>query len=246
MYKPPKAGPLLYLRSAIYWLVMALTMAFFSITGFLTALVPFEKRYAYLSLAPKICVYALKWICGVDYKVEKVGDDFPNGAAIVLSNHQSSWETFAYTFLFPPQVWVLKQSLLKMPFFGWGISLLKPIAIDRSAGTKALDQVVEQGRERLADGIWVVIFPEGTRVSVGEHRRFKNGGAYLAEQTGYPVVPVAHDAGKHWPRNSFVKYPGRVTVRVGSPIETQGKTSQQINDEAEAWIRQQMQELDAL
>ena len=243
MYKPPKAGPVLYLRSAIYWLVMVLIMAFFAITGLLTFVLPFRYRYAYLSMAPRLCVYALRLICGVNYKVEFTDGPVSEGAAVLLSNHQSAWETLAYTFLFPPQVWVLKKSLMLIPFFGWGAALLKPIAIDRSAGTKALDQVVEQGRERLKAGIWVVIFPEGTRVPVGGHRRFKAGGATLAQRTGFPVIPVAHNAGRCWPRNSFIKYPGKVTVRVGPKIETTGKTTQEINETAETWIRQQMESL---
>lgn len=244
MYKPPKAGPLVYLRSALFWLVMVIVFIFFSVTGLLAALFPFKPRYKYLSLAPRLCIYALRWICGVRYVVEHEVGSMPTHPSIVYSNHQSTWETFAFTFLFPPQVWVLKKSLLKVPFFGWGISLLRPIAIDRAAGGKALDQVVEQGRERLDNDIWVVIFPEGTRVPIGGKRRFKNGGAYLAEKTGYPVIPVAHNAGRCWPKDSFLKYPGLVTVKVGEAIQTESKSAEEINDEAESWIRQQLVTLD--
>lgn len=244
MHKPPKANVLTYVRSAVYWLVMSLAVMLVAITGLFTALLPFNTRYKYLALAPKISIEALRLICGVKYRVENPHGKLPDSAAIVMSKHQSTWETFAFTFLFPPQVWVLKKSLMQIPFFGWGMSLLKPIAIDRSAGTKALEQVAEQGRDRLDNGIWVIIFPEGTRVPVGSKKRYKTGGAYLAAATGYPVVPVAHNAGLFWPRNSFLKYPGEVIVRIGPVIDTQGKNQQEINAEVEQWIEAQMPELE--
>lgn len=244
MHKPPKANALTYVRSAIYWVVMAIVVIVIALTGLFTAPLPFKSRYKYLATAPKICIEALRIICGVDYKVENVGGKLPDGAAIVMSKHQSTWETFAFTFLFPPQVWVLKDSIMKIPFFGWGMALLNPIAIDRSAGTKALEQVVEQGRDRLDNGAWVIIFPEGTRVSVGSKKRYKTGGAYLASETGYPVVPVAHNAGIFWPKNSFLKHPGTVTVRIGAVIDSKGKSQKDINEEVEQWIEAQMPELE--
>lgn len=244
MSRSPKANALTYIRSAIYWVVMALVVMVIALTGLLTAPLPFKKRYKYLAIAPKVSIEALKLICGVNYKVENLGGSLPEDAAIVMSKHQSTWETFAFTFIFPPQVWVLKDSIMKIPFFGWGMALLNPIAIDRTAGTKALEQVVEQGRDRLDSGAWVVIFPEGTRVPVGTKRRYKTGGAYLAAQTGYPVIPVAHNAGLYWPKDSFLKYPGTVTVRIGAAIDTEGKSLQEINKEVENWIETQMAELE--
>ncbi|MGV6858194.1 MAG: lysophospholipid acyltransferase family protein [bacterium] len=239
-----KPGAWLYVRSAVYWGVMSASMIFFGVTGILALALPLRWRYFYITTSSRINIFALRWICGVRYRLEYEEGTLPQGPAIVLSKHQSAWETMAFTFLFPPQVWVLKKSLLRVPFFGWGLAMLKPIAIDRAAGNKALAQVVSQGRDRLERGLWIVIYPEGTRVAAGTKRRYKQGGSVLAAETGYPVLPVAHNAGHVWPRNSFVKFPGLVTVRVGSLIDSQGKTAQEINTEAEDWIERQMQELD--
>jgi 1-acyl-sn-glycerol-3-phosphate acyltransferase len=149
-----------------------------------------------------------------------------------------------YQEIFPPQTWVLKRELMWIPFFGWALALLHPIAIDRGSGRKAIEQVVAQGRDRLRSGIWVVVFPEGTRVAPGTRRRHGIGGAVLAAETGYPVVPVAHNAGSFWPRRSFFKRPGTVRVVIGPVIEAQGKTAEEIRDLAEKWIENKMRELE--
>jgi 1-acyl-sn-glycerol-3-phosphate acyltransferase len=150
--------------------------------------------------------------------------------------HQSMFETLALQKLFYPQTWVLKRELLWVPLFGWGLAMLAPIAIDRKAGRKAVRQVIDQGKARLDAGLWVVIFPEGTRVAPGAKGRYGMGGALLAEHSGYPVVPVAHNAGWYWPRRGFLKYPGTIRMVVGTPITSAGKTAAEINAEAEAWI----------
>lgn len=134
------------------------------------------------------------------------------------------------------QTWVLKRELMWIPLFGWALTLMKPIAINRGAGRKAVEQVVEQGRERLHEGIWVVIFPEGTRTAPGQRRRYGLGGAVLAEASGYPVVPVAHNAGHFWPRRKAIKQPGTVRVVIGPAIDPRGLTAAEINRRAEAWI----------
>ena len=131
---------------------------------------------------------------------------------------------------------MLKRELLRIPFFGWGLATLRPIAIDRAAGRSALDQVLEQGRRRLAEGIWVVVFPEGTRVAPGAQRRYRLGGAVLAERTGSPVVPVAHNAGDYWPRRGFLKRPGTIRLVIGEPIESKGRSATEINARAAEWI----------
>ncbi len=163
-------------------------------------------------------MFLLKHLCGLDYRVEG-REHLPGGAAIILSKHQSAWETIAFQEIFPPQTWVLKRELMWIPLFGWALALLRPIAIDRSAGRKAIEQVIEQGRERLQSGIWVVVFPEGTRVAPGTRKRYGMGGAVLAAETGYPVVPVAHNAGSFWPRRGFLKRPGTVRVVIGPVID---------------------------
>jgi len=139
---------------------------------------------------------------------------------------------------------VLKRELLLVPFFGWGLALLDPIAIDRGAGRKAVQQIIEQGRQRLESGRWVVVFPEGTRMAAGHHRRFGIGGAALAAGTGHPVVPVAHNAGHYWPRRGFLKKPGTIHVVIGPVIESRGKTAEQINRLAETWISETMARLE--
>ena len=144
------------------------------------------------------------------------------------------------------QVWVAKRELLKVPVFGWGLALMKCIAIDRGSGRAAVSQLVTQGTSRLQEGIWIVIFPEGTRIPPGEQGRYRIGGAVLAEQSGYPIVPVAHNAGEYWPRRSFIKQPGVIQVRIGAPIVGDGKSAQQILSEASGWIEGQMAEITTL
>lgn len=229
-------------RSSIWWVVFFFSTIFFAILAMLLVLVPAKTRFTVITSWCRLNIWTLKWICGVKYHVEG-RENLPEGAAIVMSKHQSSWETIAYCFIFPPQVWVLKNSLLKIPFFGWGLALLNPIAIDRSAGSAAMEQVVSQGRDRLEKGFWVVVFPEGTRVAAGEKRRYKLGGAVLAAETGYPVVPVAHNAGRLWPKNQFIKWPGEITVSIGPVIQTSGIKPDQINKQAESWIEGRMKTL---
>ena len=174
--------------------------------------------------------WVLDRLCGLTFAVEG-REHIPPGAHIVMSNHASAWETIALFVIFPPHCWVLKRELLWIPFVGWGLKVLKPIAIDRGAGHRAVNQVVEQGGRRLADGIWVVIFPEGTRVTEGETKKFGVSGALLATSTGNLVVPLSHNAGRFWPRRGFVKRPGTIRVVIGKPIESAGKKPRELNDE---------------
>ena len=233
------ATMLAFVRSSVWWVIFFVTTIVYAVLGQFLVVLPMEWRYRLISTWGSLNILTLKWICGVRYRIEGK-ENLPDGPAIVLSNHQSTWETLAFTRIFPPQVWVLKKSLLRVPFFGWGIAILKPIAIDRSAGATAMEQVVEQGRKRLEDGFWVVVFPEGTRVAPGKKKRYKMGGAVLAAETGYPVVPVAHNAGYFWPRHQFIKWPGEIIVRIGPVIETAGVSAEEINQKAEAWIRAHM------
>lgn len=203
---------------------------------------PYRWRY---NFAASWCTVNLHWLritCGIDYQV--VGrHNIPATATVVLSKHESTFETLALNELFRPQVWVLKRELTWVPFFGWGISTLRPISIDRDAGRNAVSQVIEQGRQRLQSGSWVVVFPEGTRVPAGYRGRYRMGGAKLAEATGLPVVPVAHNAGDFWPRRTFLKRPGTVTIIIGPIIETPGLSAADINRRAEDWIEGTLEEL---
>ncbi|MCC6302854.1 MAG: 1-acyl-sn-glycerol-3-phosphate acyltransferase [Gammaproteobacteria bacterium] len=214
---------------------MWLSTLVFAPLAVLTFPFPFTVRYAFITRWARFNLWWLRLTCRLDYQV-RGRENIPVGNAIVFCKHQSAWETLALQKIFPPQVWLLKRELLWVPFFGWGLAMLEPIAIDRRAGRKAVEQLVTQGGERLANGRWVVIFPEGTRVPPGQTGRYGIGGAVLAAKSGYPVVPVAHNAGEFWPRRGFIKRPGTITVVVGPAIESQGKTAEMIKEEAREWI----------
>lgn len=179
--------------------------------------------------------WVLEHLCGLKFVVEG-REHIPPGAHIVMSNHASAWETIALFVIFPPHCWVLKRELLWIPFVGWGLKVLRPIAINRGAGHRAVNQVVEQGKARLADGIWIVIFPEGTRVMEGETKKFGVSGALLATSTGNLVVPLSHNAGKFWPRRGVVKKPGTIRVVIGAPITSVGKKPRELNEEVRVAI----------
>lgn len=184
----------------------------------------------------KINMWLLKHICGLDYRLRGM-ENFPEKNAIVLAKHQSTWETISLRGLLPPnQAWVLKKELLSVPFFGWALRAARAISIDRSAGRKAMKQVIEEGTRRLNNGEWVVIFPEGTRTAPGEKGRYGAGGALLAEKSGYPIVPIAHNAGIFWRRRDIRKYPGTIQVVIGPLIETEGLSGSEINKQVEQWI----------
>jgi 1-acyl-sn-glycerol-3-phosphate acyltransferase len=170
-------------------------------------------------------------------------ENIPDQPCVVLAKHQSAWETIAFQAILPPQIWVLKRSLLRLPFFGWALWALKSIAIDRSAGREALKQLVSQGKDRLARGLWVVIFPEGTRTAPGERSKYHIGGAWLATHTGATVLPVAHNAGEFWRKNSLLKHPGIITVSIGPAINATGMKADELNKQVEDWIEGEMPRL---
>lgn len=231
------------LRSLLFNILMFMTVAVYAVLSLFTLPFPGLTRYRFISQWARMQIWLLKGICGLDYRVEG-HENLPAGPAIILAKHQSSWETLAFQVIFPPQVWVLKRELLFIPFFGWGLAMTQPIAIDRGGGVHAIDQIVKQGRDRLDSGRWVVVFPEGTRLAPGQSKRHGVGGAVLAAETGYPVVPVAHNAGSFWPRHGFNKLPGTIRVVIGPVIESHGRSAQEIRDTAEQWMRQAMSELE--
>ena len=196
---------------------------------------PFRARFTLARVWARVLLFMLKLCCRLTFTVEG-RENLPRQPSIALIKHSSSWETFAQAVLLPPQVWVLKRELTWIPFVGWGIRLLHAIAIDRGAGGKAVRQMIEQGRNRLETGHWIAVFPEGTRVAVGEVRRYGVGGAAIAAETGALVVPVAHNAGYFWPRRGLMKKPGVIRVVIGPPIITQGRDARAINEEAQRFI----------
>lgn len=234
---------LLYLRSSLYWLVFAAsTIVYGVLVGVVAWLLPYRGRVRLACQWAWINLHVLRWICGLRWRVQG-REHLPEGPLVVFSKHQSTWETMALPCLLPMQTWVVKRELLWVPFFGWGLAALRPIAIDRSAGRQAVEQVLEQGRRRLSRGIWVLIFPEGTRVRPGHTVRYRMGGAVLATETGTPVLPVAHNAGDFWPRHSFVKHPGDILVSILPPIPSAGKTAEQLNDEVRTAIEAEMERI---
>lgn len=207
-------------------------------------LFPFSVRYRMGKKWAETVLKLAEIFCGVRYEVEGLEHIDMSQAAIVLSNHQSAWETLAFRCFLPPQTSLFKQSLLWIPFWGWAMATLKPIAIDRNSKHSALKKLINHGTKALQEGLWVVVFPEGTRRAVGDLGEFSAGGAMLAQKSGYPVVPIALDAGKFWPRYSFIKYPGTIKVKIGAPIESTGRKAGEINKQAEEWIAQAVRELE--
>lgn len=232
-----------WIRSLIFFLGMLLTAIIYSCVAVMAFPLPPVTRSKVISWWAKSMVVWLRMTCDLTHKVEGL-HNLPASPCVILSKHQSAWETIAFQEIFPPQAWVLKRELLWVPFFGWGLAASRPIAIDRSAGVRALDGVVKQGIDRLSGGRYVVVFPEGTRMPSGKRGRYNPGGAMLAKKAGVPVVPVAHNSGTYWSRRGFLKKPGVIQVRVGPPIEVMDKRPKQINAEAEQWIETQMLELE--
>ncbi|NBX56967.1 MAG: 1-acyl-sn-glycerol-3-phosphate acyltransferase [Gammaproteobacteria bacterium] len=206
--------------------------AFFVIVG---GFMSYRRRFALIEWYAERIFDVLRVTCKLDYRVEGL-ENIPDEPHIAYWKHSSAWETFGQFLVGPPKVIVFKHELIFIPFVGLGLRLLRSIAVKRGAGASAVNQVVSQGGSRLADGLSILIFPEGTRVAAGETRRYGVSGALLASRTGRKVVPVAHDAGYYWPRRGLIKKPGTVRVIVGPPIDTAGREPREINEEAQAWI----------
>ena len=226
-----------FLRSLLFTTFFLLFTFLYGIFFTLACLLlPWRGRFALARLWANVLLGSLRVTCGLGYKVEG-RENLPTGqACVALMKHSSSWETVAQATLLPPQVWVLKRELLWIPFVGWGLRLLSSIAINRGAGGAAVRQMVEQGSAHLANGHWIIVFPEGTRMPPGQTRRYGVGGAAIASETGAPVIPVAHNAGYFWPRRGLMKKPGTIRVVIGKPIATRGRDARAINEEAQRFI----------
>ncbi len=232
------------LRSLIFQLYLAFFVILF---GLPLALFGWFLPYAWLGRIGRrwgqLILWGLERICNLRYRVSGA-ENLPDHPCIVLCKHQSAWETIALRALLPPNhTWVLKRELLWLPFFGWGIAAYRPIAIDRRAGRKAMKQLVREGKKWLDAGRWVVVFPEGTRVAPGQRKKYGIGGALLAEKTGYPVLPIAHNAGVFWRRRGFKKYPGTIDLVIGELLPVQGRSALEINRLVEAWIESTVAQL---
>ncbi len=231
------------LGSALFNAVMWLSVIIYAPLMLLTFPLPFRRRFYLISRWAAFQMSVLRVLCGVRYEVHG-REHLPTGPAIIMAKHQSSWETLSLALIFPPQTWVLKREVMWIPLFGWALALLKPIAINRASKREAIQQVIAQGRERLRAGIWVTVFPEGTRVPPRQRGRWGQGGALLAAETGYPLVPVAHDAGHYWPRRSFIKRAGTIRLIIGPTIDPRGRDHEEILRCAEAWVNQTMERLE--
>jgi 1-acyl-sn-glycerol-3-phosphate acyltransferase len=232
-----------FIRSLLFLIIQILFTIVFALAALPAALLPPIPRYRLVGVWARVVMFLARHILGIRYRVTGKDNLPESGPAILMSKHQSAWETIAFQLIFPPISFVLKKELLRLPFFGWGLALISPIAIDRDAGREALKDIEAQGADRMAKGFWVLIFPEGTRVRHGEKGKYNIGGAWLAAKSGVPVIPVAHNAGRLWPKNAFLKRAGEITVVIGPSITTDGKKPAVINSEVEAWIEAEMARL---
>lgn len=233
---------MLFLRSLLFLLGQIVTAPIFTLIALLSLPLNPLTRNVLISGWARSMLWWLKVTCNIRHEITGL-ENIPNMPSIILAKHQSAWETLAFQTIFPTQVYVLKRELLWIPIFGWGLAMSSPIAIDRSAGREALKKLVANGQARLNKGFWVVIFPEGTRKAPGERGKYHIGGAWLATHTQTPVVPVAHNAGEFWAKNSFIKKPGIICVHIGKPIQSAGVKTDVLNSQVEHWIETEMKHL---
>ncbi|MGE4125463.1 MAG: lysophospholipid acyltransferase family protein [Pusillimonas sp.] len=231
------------LRSSLYMLFLTITVIPYAFACLLWSPLPLRWRYRLTMGWPRLAVWGAKVIVGIRWEI-KGAENFPDGPAVVLAKHQSAWETLFLPAYLPRQAcFVYKKELHRVPFFGWGLALLRMIPIDRGRGRDAFEQVVKVGQARLNEGRWPVLFPEGTRIAPGQTGRYKAGGALLATRTGAPVIPIALNAGECWPKNAFIKKPGLITVSVGPAIDSTGLDAETLNTRVQAWIEAEMRVL---
>ncbi|TWG83979.1 1-acyl-sn-glycerol-3-phosphate acyltransferase [Cupriavidus gilardii J11] len=240
---------MIFLRSLLFALYLVLLTPPYACACFIAF--PFmsaNQRYRFVRGWPRMVIAAARMICGIHYRIEGWHhfDGMLDKPVVLLSKHQSAWETVALVATMPkPLCFVFKRELLYVPFFGWALGMLKMVHINRKDGSRAFASAARQGRERLAEGAWIIMFPEGTRTPSGmPNPRYKSGGARLAVETGAYVIPIAVNSGRLWPRNSFLKYPGTITVSIGAPLSSANKTADQLNQEVAQWIERDMRRID--
>ncbi|NOU25435.1 MAG: 1-acyl-sn-glycerol-3-phosphate acyltransferase [Methylotenera sp.] len=234
---------MLLLRSLLFFIGQAITAPIFTLIALLAMPLNPILRNDLISGWARSMLWWLRVTCNIRHEITGL-ENIGNSPTIVLSKHQSAWETLAFQAIFPTQVYVLKRELLWIPIFGWGLAMSSPIAIDRSAGREALKKLVTKGKTRLDQGFWVVIFPEGTRIAPSERSKYHIGGAWLATHTKTPVLPVAHNAGVYWAKNTFIKKPGVIKMHIGNLIQTAELKADALNQQVESWIEAEMLALD--
>ena len=237
-----ESKPVLIVRSILFWLGFIINVLVFGLLIIFLFFTPSSFRLKIARLWSRTNNLLLKIFCGIDFKVEG-RENLDVKTAIILSKHQSTWETLALHSFTPYVHWVFKRELMYIPIFGWALALTDPIGINRGAGRAAIKQLIVEGKKKLDAGKWMVLFPEGTRTAPGKTKKYKIGGALLAEKSGYPIIPIAHNAGEFWPRHSFIKWPGTISVVIGPAIESKGRSADEINQEVFDWIEGTMQKI---
>jgi 1-acyl-sn-glycerol-3-phosphate acyltransferase len=230
------------LRSLIFTGLFFLVTTLYAVGVLLCCWIPHPRIYFFAQSWATSLLWLLKVICGLDYRVTGK-ENLPSGAHVAMWKHSSTWETIAQAIIFPPQAWVLKRELMWIPVVGWALHFMRPIAVKRGAGTTAVNQVINQGKRCLSKGLWILIFPEGTRVPAGETKKYGVSGALLASRVGCKVIPVAHNAGVFWPRRGWLKKPGVIDVIIGPAIDGDGRDPRAINDEVREWIETTLSKL---
>lgn len=223
-------------RAILFILSQLIIIIPYSFLCIAALILPLSVRYAMVTWWTRVMIWLLKHICLLEYKVEGLENIPKKRNGIVLSKHQSTWETFYLPSFFHQAAIIVKRELMWIPFFGWGLLAINPISINRSDKASAMDQILKKGKKALDSGRWILVFPEGTRMKPGVVGNYRPGGAKLAVQTGYPVIPVAHNAGYYWPKGRLIKIPGTIKVVIGPLIETQGRTAEEVTREAKEWI----------
>jgi len=232
----------IWIRSLLFQIYFFVSVCIAAMSIFLCGLFPYSFRFAIGRAWGKSMLAVGRYLCGLDYVIEGV-ENIPEEPSVILIKHTTVFETYAQLAIFPPQTWVVKRELLWIPFFGWGLAAMRPIAINRKAGRTSVNQVIEQGKDRLARGIWLTVFPEGTRMPLGETRRYGVSGAALAKAAQCKIVPVAHNAGDLWPRRGLKKEPGTIRFCIGPPIGPSDRPPKETNLEAQDWIETKMREI---
>jgi len=233
---------MIWLRSLLFQVYFFASVCTASMTIFFGALLPYRTRFRVANAWARSMLYVGKRLCGLDYVFEGL-ENIPDEPSVIMIKHSTVFETYAQLAVFPPQTWVVKRELQWIPFFGWGLAAMKPIAINRGAGHSAVKQVIDKGVARLSEGIWVTIFPEGTRVARGQTKRYGVSGAALAREAQCPLVPVAHNAGDLWARRGLKKSPGLIRFVVGPPIMPGDRSPKDINLEVQDWVESKMREI---
>jgi 1-acyl-sn-glycerol-3-phosphate acyltransferase len=233
---------MIYIRSAIFFIFMWVTIPIATIIFLIALPIPYCYRSKFISMWSIMTLSVLGFTCGLKFNISGL-ENIPKTPCLIFCKHQSTWETLALQLLFTPQVWIVKRELLWIPFFGWTVASMKSITIDRSSGKKALRKIVEKGTQRLKEGHWVIIFPEGTRTRPGQKENYKIGGAMLAKKSGFDILPIAHNAGEFWPKGQFLKKPGIIKMVIGPIIISDNLSIKEINNESEQWIESKVESL---